>query len=166
VAERPGDLIQVDTVNLTPLPGLQRRQFTAVDAASRIGVAEARGVATAGTAPEFPDSVQSRLPFVVKAVQVDGGSEFKAAFAAECQARGIRLCGRSPRSPKLNGMVERLKRTAHEEFWKCCDGELDLPPLKEALRAWETTYHAIRPHQALGHRTTAAHLAALQHTNL
>jgi len=52
----------------------------------------------------------------VKAIQVDGGSEFKADFEAACQARGIRLCVLPPRSPKLNGCVERGNRTHREEL--------------------------------------------------
>ena len=40
-----------------------------------------------------------------------------------------------PRSPKLNGRVERLNGTARREFWECYDGDLDLPALQAALRA-------------------------------
>ena len=35
------------------------------------------------------------------------------------------------------------------------------PLLQAALRAWETTYNTIRPHQALGQRTPAEFLASL-----
>ena len=52
---------------------------------------------------EFLGKVVKEMPFKVKAVQVDGGSEFKA----ECEARGIDLWILPPKSPKLNGCVER-----------------------------------------------------------
>jgi len=39
-----------------------------------------------------------------------------ADFEAECQRRGIRLFVLPPRSPKLNGHVERAHRTHTEEF--------------------------------------------------
>ena len=148
-------------MHLTPLPGVERRQFTAVDVVSRLGAADVRGVATAGTATDFLAGLLARLPFPVRAIQVDGGSEFKASFEAACQDLGLALFVLPPRSPKLNGRVERLNRTFREEFWERYDGDLDLPPLRAALREWETASNHARPHQALGYLTPAAHLAAL-----
>jgi hypothetical protein len=50
--------------------------------------------------------------------QVDGDSEFTAAFEQACQQRGLRLFVLPPRSPKLNGAVERAQRTRTEEFYR------------------------------------------------
>jgi hypothetical protein len=58
------------------------------------------------------------MPFAIRAIQVDGGSEFHAAFEAECQRRALRLFVLPPRSPKLNGAVERAQRTHREEFYE------------------------------------------------
>jgi putative transposase len=157
----PGDLVQVDTMHLTPLPGVERRHFTAVDIRSRWSVTGVRACATAGTARDFLEELLGRLPFPVKAIQVDGGSEFMAEFELACQERAIALFVLPPRSPKLNGHVERANRTHRSEFWELYDGPLELPPLREALRAWEEQYNHERPHQALGYQTPAEHLAAL-----
>ncbi len=153
-------------MHVSPLPGVPRRQFSAVDVVSRYGVVEVRSVATAGTATAFRDALQARLPFPIKAIQVDGGSEFKAEFEAACQARNLALFVLPPRSPKLNGRVERLNPTFREEFWECYGGELDLPPLQAALRKAERVYNAVRPHQDLGYLTPVAHLAALPTSDL
>ena len=51
--ERPGALVQLATMPLTPLPGVERRQFTAVDVVSRGSVLGVRSCATAGTARDF-----------------------------------------------------------------------------------------------------------------
>jgi putative transposase len=158
---RPGDLVQLDTMHLTPLPGVERRHFSALDVVSRWSVTGVRASATAGTATAFLDELATRLPFPVRAIQVDGGSEFMAEFEAACQDRAIVLFVLPPRSPKLNGHVERANRTHRQEFWELYDGALELPPLQEALRAWEETYNHHRPHQALGYRTPAEHLATL-----
>ena len=101
------------------------------------------------------------MPFPVTAIQVDGGSEFMAEFETACAERGIALFVLPPRSPKLNGCVERLNGTSRREFWEHYDGDLDLLPLRAALRAWEDQYHHVRPHQALGYRTPAEFLATL-----
>ena len=158
---QPGDLVQVDTMHLTPLPGVERRHFSAVDLVSRWSVTGVRAVATAGTACDFLDELHERMPVPIRAIQVDGGSEFMAGVEAACQARGIPLFVLPPRSPKLNGHVERANRTHRNEFWELYDGDLELPPLQQALRAWEETYNHTRPQQALGYQTTAEYLAAL-----
>ena len=158
---RPGQLIQLDTMHLRPLPGVERRQFTAIDVVSRQAVVGVRGRATAGTAAAFLDELVTRMPVPIQAIQVDGGSEFMAGFETACQQRGIALYVLPPRSPKLNGRVERLNGTARREFWEVYDGDLDLPSLTTALRAWETAYNTVRPHQALGYATPAARLTQL-----
>ncbi len=159
VATQPGQLVEVDTMELRPLPGVVRHQFTAVDVVSRYSVVGVRACATAGTATDFLTELLARLPVPVRAIQVDGGSEFMAGFEAACQERGIALYELPPRSPKLNGHVERANGTYRREFWECYAGALDLPPLQAALRAWEQTYNDHRPHQALGYRTPAEFLA-------
>jgi len=155
-----GEMIQIDTMHLRPLPGVERRQFTAIDVVSRMAVLGVRSRATAGTAAAFLDEVVARMPFPVQAIQVDGGSEFMAEFELACQQREIALYVLPPRSPKLNGRVERLNGTARREFWECYGGDLDLPTVRKALLAWEIAYNTERPHQALGYLTPQAHLEA------
>lgn len=66
---------------------------------------------------------------------------------------GIKLFVLPPRSPKLNGQVERANRTHTEEFYEVTDCDFELAPLNLELRRWEFTYNTIRPHQALGYLT-------------
>jgi transposase InsO family protein len=156
--EKPGDLVQLDTLDVRPLPGVIIKHFTARDVVSRWDVVEAHTRATATTASRFLDTLQQRLPFGLKALQVDGGSEFAAGFEAECQQRGIRLFVLPPRSPKLNGCVERAHRTHTEEFYEVCDGDVEMAPLNHALQDWERIYNTIRPHYALDGRTPVEYL--------
>ncbi len=157
----PGALIQLDTMHLRPLPGVERRQFTAIDVVSRWAVVGVRATASAGTACAFLADLVARMPVPVQAIQVDGGSEFMAEFELACQERQIALYVLPPRSPKLNGRVERLNGTARREFWECYEGALDLPVLQQALLAWEQDYNRVRPHQALGYASPSEYLAAL-----
>jgi len=154
----PGDLIQVDTLDVRPLPGVVMKHFTARDMISRWDVLEVHTRATSTTAKSFLDSLQARMPFPLKAIQVDGGSEFQATFEEACQERGIKLFVLPPRSPKLNGAVERAHRTHTEEFYEVYDGDLEILPLNQALRRWESVYNHIRPHQALDWRTPTEYL--------
>lgn len=155
----PGDLVQVDTLDLRPLPGVVLKQFTARDIVSRWDVVEVYSAATATAGAQFLQAMRARFPFPVKAVQVDGGSEFMSHFEQQCRADGLRQFLLPPRSPKLNGHVERAQRTHTEEFWECYDGDLDIASARRALRHWERLYNTFRPHQALRGLTPQEYLA-------
>ncbi len=162
----PGALVQLDTMHLRPLPGVERRQFTAIDVVSRCAVVGVRATASSGTAREFLTELVTRMPVPVQAIQVDGGSEFMSVFETACQERGIALYVLPPRSPKLNGRVERLNGTSRREFWECDEGDLDLPTLQAALRDWEVQYTTERPHQALGYETPTSFLRSKQFSDV
>ena len=149
----PGDLVQLDTLDVRPVPGIVLKHFTARDVVSRWDVVEAHTRATATTAAGFLDALQARMPFPVRAIQVGGGSEFQAGFEQACQQRDILLFTLPPRSPKLNGAVERAQRTHREEFYEVVEFSLEVATLNQELQAWERIYNTVRPHQALGYLT-------------
>jgi putative transposase len=93
------------------------------------------------------------MPFPIAALQVDGGSEFAAEFETACQQRNLPLFVLPPRSPKLNGQVERSHRTHHEEFYQVVPENWNVGHLNPQLRRWEHIYNTVRPHQALGYLT-------------
>jgi putative transposase len=71
------------------------------------------------------------MPFPLKAIQGEGGSEFVARFEQACAVRNILLFVLLPRSPKLNSRVERAQRTHTEEIYDRYLGELDLKRVNE-----------------------------------
>lgn len=149
----PGDLVQVDTMDIRPVPGVVRKQFTARDIISKWDTLHVFGNATALLAAKFLDMLMESSPFSIKAIQIDGGSEFKGAFEEACRQRGIALYVLPPRSPKLNGCVERSNRTHTEEFYEINDFSFDIKVLNEELHSWETIYNTVRPNQAIGYLT-------------
>ena len=72
----------------------------------RWDVLEAPSRAAAPTAAAFLSTLQARMPFSIRAVQVDGGSELAAAFEQACQQLGLRLFV-LPRRPQ----AQRPRRT-------------------------------------------------------
>jgi putative transposase len=154
----PGDLVQLDTLDVRPLSKEIFKHFTARDMVSRWDVVRAYRRATAKNATSFLDTLIERMPFPVKAIQVDGGSEFMAQFEQACAERNIRLFVLPPRSPKLNGHVERAQRTHTEEFYDRYLGELDLKSLNEGLQKWEGIYNTVRPHHSLDLMTPQEYL--------
>lgn len=161
VPEKPGDLVQVDSADIrwTGLPQVYKH-FTGRDYVSHWDVLGVYGRATATTAASFLNELEDRTPFPVRAIQVDGGSEFKAEFEAACAAKGIQLFVLPPRSPKLNGRVERAQRTHKEEFYQVIEPPDGLADLRPQLLLQEQRYNTYRPHHALGFKTPQEWLLA------
>jgi putative transposase len=150
----PGDLVQVDSADVRWQGDSHTyKHFSARDYVSRWDVLGVYSRATAMTATAFLDDLLTRSPFSIRAIQVDGGSEFKAEFEAACQEKGLLLFVLPPRSPKLNGRVERAQRTHKEEFYQLVDPPDSLTQLREQLLEQEQRYNTYRPHQALGYKT-------------
>jgi len=111
---QPGDLIQLDTLDIRPLPGVVFKHFTARDVISRWDVVGIYSRATAPTASHFLDRLVQRAPFTIRTIQVDGGSEFEAIFEEECRRGNIKLFVLPPRSPRLNPSHEGCRVSAQD----------------------------------------------------
>jgi len=112
---------------------------------------------------DFLEHVMAEMPFPVQRVQTDRGQEFFAhEVQDELRERHIKFRPDRPRAPHLNGKVERVQRTALEEFWPTVDPKD--PDLAAQLEAWRTFCNHHRPHSALGGGTPAERIAELAPT--
>jgi putative transposase len=161
-ATEPGQIVQLDTVYVTLAPGKHVKHFTAYDPVAKWTVAKAYNRATAASAAMFLDKLLRDMPFKVDAIQVDGGSEFMAEFEDACQQRAIKLFVLPPKSPEINGAVERCNGSWHYEFYAVYDLPTRLDHLNPLIDAFQHRYNTHRPHGALGGRTPAQYLAARQ----
>jgi transposase InsO family protein len=152
----PGDRVQVDVCKITR--GLY--QYTAIDDCSRWQVAGLFPRKTAGNTVTFLTGVRAAMPFPIQRIQTDRGQEF-FAYQAQDQLRAWRIKFRPtrPRSPHLNGKVERVQRTALDEFW--ADADPADPALPEQFAAWQRFYNTARPHGGLGGHCPAERVAEL-----
>jgi putative transposase len=79
-------------MGVRPLPVVVTKRFTAKDVVSRWDVVEAHIRASSAAATGYIHTVLvlARMPFPIRAIQVYGGSEFKADvdFEEECQSLG------------------------------------------------------------------------------
>jgi transposase InsO family protein len=155
----PGDRVQMDTCKIAP--GLY--QFTAIDDCSRFQVLGLYPRRDAASTLDFLDRVAAGMPFPVQRIQTDRGGEFFAYPVQErLRERKIKYRPTKPRSPHLNGKVERVQRTALEEFWPTVD--LKAPDLPAQLAAWASFYNSCRPHGSLGGATPGTRLEELAAT--
>jgi transposase InsO family protein len=162
---QPGHRLQLDVKFLERIPGTRRRlyQFTAIDDCTRIRILKIYDACTQRTARLFIDEVVRRLPFRVHVVQTDIGAEFQSAFHWHLESLDIRHVYIRPRTPRLNGKVERSHRVDDQEFYQLLDKDGisdDIHLFNEKLREWENYYNYDRPHGALAGQTPYERLHA------
>ncbi len=162
---QPGHRLQLDVKFLERIPGTRRRlyQFTAIDDCTRIRVLKVFDACNQRTAILFIDEVIRRLPFRVHVVQTDNGAEFQSQFHWHLETLDIRHVYIRPRTPRLNGKVERSHRVDDQEFYQLLDQDGisdDIHLFNEKLREWEDYYNYHRPHGALGGQTPYERLLA------
>jgi putative transposase len=151
--EHRGDLVEIDTKEIRMRRGVLLKHFSARDVVSRWDVIEVHRRTTSLAAARFLDTLLERFPFSVKALQVDGGSEFAAEFELAYQQNQLPLFVLPPKFPKLNAHVERSHRTHYEEFYQVHADSDQRPRLNHQLRHWEHTYNYVRPQQSLAYLT-------------
>ena len=162
---QPGHRLQVDVKFLERIPGTRRRlyQFTAIDDCTRIRVLKLYDQCNQSAAVSFIDEVRRRLPFRVHVVQTDNGAEFQSRFHWHLESLDIRHAYIRPRTPRLNGKVERSHRVDDQEFYQLLDRDGisdDIHLFNAKLREWEDYYNYHRPHGALDGQTPYERLLA------
>ena len=78
--------------------------------------------------------------------------QFQALFHWHIEDQGMQHVYIKPRSPQLNGKVERSHRTDQEEFYQLFTYKTDVD-LSEKLKVWEQFYNLYRPHTAFRGKT-------------
>ena len=140
----PGDRVQMDTCKI----GSGLYQFAAIDDCSRFLVAALARRRSASATLTFLDQVLDEMPFSIQRIQTDRGTEFFAeAVQRRLMAEAIRFRPIRPRSPHLNGKVERAQRTILEEFWAATDPKS--ADIAEQLALWVHHYNWHRSHESL-----------------
>ena len=172
--QRPGHHVQIDLKFVEPLPAragagaaaglpaakpVGRRgkfyQFTAIDDCTRLRVMRIYPRNNQKTAIQFVDYVLSQLPFAVETIQTDNGAEFQSAFHWHVFDQGINHTYIKPRTPRLNGKMERSHRIDAEEFYRLLDGVVidDVNIFNAKLKEWQDYYNYHRPHGGLNGQT-------------
>jgi transposase InsO family protein len=154
---QPGHRVQIDVKFVAPLAGQRKRyyQFTAIDDCTRLRVLRIYDRLNQKSAIQFADYVAQKLPFRIEVIQTDNGPEFGAGFHWHLHDQGIGHTYIKPRTPRLNGKVERSHRIDAEEFYRLLDGVVidDARVFNQRLEEWERFYNYDRPHGALGGQT-------------
>lgn len=147
----PGHHIQVDVkfIWLKTKDGAKKRRilYTAIVDTIRRKALRIFKRHTQKNTIEFVDYVLEKFPFPIHTIRTDRGHEFQAQFHWHVEDLGIRHVYIKPRSPQLNGKIERSHHTDKDEFYQLltCTNDGDL---NKNLTEWEIFYNFYRPHGA------------------
>lgn len=169
VVPRPGDLLQLD-VKWVPylVEGHQLYQYTAIDCCTRLRLVTFSDELSIAAAKVFAQFVLSTFPFPVRMVQTDNDSIFTHWYTAGPKTpldRPVRahpftlMCERfgaghrliPPRTPRLNGRVERSHQTDDQEFYTLRQYATRVA-LERAFGRWLWHYNHARIHTGAGMR--------------
>lgn len=159
LAEKPGSLIQIDTIHTILSMKKRMYTFTLIDVYSRWAYAKTYAHMNAATAVRFLEEAQQEAQFHFDMIQSDHGPEFGKWFVSRIQKKHrYSRIGK----PNDNAHIERFNRTLQEE---CLDKVERTPEafnavLKEYLPWYnnerhhfglnlETPLHALKCSQAI-----------------
>lgn len=151
-SKNPGELIQIDHMSIRK-NGISAKHFQAWDPKTKLIVAELARNADSKNAAKFLEKVIKNLPYSVKSIQVDGGSEFMKHFEEKCRALNIELYVLPPSRPQYNGGVERGNRTFRQEFYAHDICAESINALRYQLKNAVDKYNNFRPHFSLNNMT-------------
>jgi transposase InsO family protein len=166
----PGDRVQMDVTKVGP----KTYQFTAIDDCTRLRVLRLYSDKSLTSSLSFLEEVVKAFPFPIQRVQTDWGTEFyNYPFQEALASHSIKYRPIKPRSPHLNGKVERSQQTDKEEFYALLNKQDKQLDWKQALAGWESFYNKQRLHSSLLGKTpwekyedvkaTVPTLAQIQH---
>lgn len=137
--------------------------ITAIDVVTKYAACLCASTPTSLRAKQLLIHLEQTYRFPLRMIQTDNGSEFLGEFETYCQEQQITHVFTYPRSPKINGGVERFNRTIQEEFIERCNYLLEGPQIvTDHLMKYLNWYNEVRPHHSLGLQSPNQYIQALQ----
>jgi len=132
---------------------VKRYRYTAIDDATRISALKIYDRYNQKNACDFIDHVIGKFLFRICEVRTDRSHGFQVKFHWHVEDKGIRHAHIKPRSPQLNGKLERSHRSDQEEFYQFLNYVKDMDLNLELIES-EDFYNFSRPHSAFEGQTT------------
>jgi len=146
-AEKPGNLVEMDTIHIGPTGPCRLYVYTLLDVCSRWAYAQVARRITTHQSLRFVHAAQRVAPFRFRVVQTDHGTEFATTFTERLGVRGVGHRHARVRQPNDNGHLERFNRTLKEE------GLRNVPAnarrYRQAIAAYLPYYNGERLHLGL-----------------
>lgn len=156
----PGEMVHLDTKRLPLIRGeaaVQPREylFVAIDDHSRWLYADIFPDKTSYSAAIFLEEVQRAMPFLIRGIYSDNGSEYKGGAShpvtAFCKTHRLSQGYTKVKHPWTNGKAERVIKTLMTEWHpKTQTNFISRDHRRRYLYAYVNWYNQARLHQSLG----------------
>jgi len=139
-------------------------QFTAIDDCTRMKCIRIYPNKKAENTIHFLGEILDTFEFPIQRIQTDWGTEFfNYDFQYELHEHFIKFRPIKPRSPHLNGKVERTQQTDKVEFWSLFDLSDESLDMEFLAIDWQNFYNKKRPHSSLSGKTPWQKLKSVEH---
>ena len=159
---KPGELVQIDTKQ-DYINGRKVYIFMAKDIKTRISFGYAYNRLNSENAKDFLEKLIKAMPFEIKGIQTDNGSEFLGKFNKAVQSIGIKHYFNYPRYPKGQAYVERMNRTIQEEFVMYYEDYVldDISEFNRKMMEYLIWYNTERPHHSLNKKSPMEYFCSI-----
>lgn len=157
IAEKPGDLVQIDTIHIQPRGETKFYVYTLIDLFSRFAYAKVVSRINTHESLKFVREAEKAAGFSFHVIQSDHGSEFSAWFAENMGVMGMAHRHSRVRQANDNAHIERFNRTIQEE---CLDHvPQNFTSYRRAIKKYLTYYNHERSHMGIDFLTPFKKLA-------
>jgi transposase len=157
--QRPGEVVQIDTLFVNVRPDKPIKHFTAYDPVAKWTVGRVATNASAQSAAALLDKLIAEAPFAIQDIRWRLGVPRR--LRSRLQGKEPRLYVLPPKRPELNGAVERAQSSCRYKFYACYDLPARLDKLQAFVDAFAHRFNHVRPHDALDGKTPAEYLQTI-----
>ena len=148
--EKPGDLVELDTIHLMKTKTERMYIFTLLDVYSRWAYARAYEKVNTKSSLDFLKRARHKAVFSFSHLQSDHGPEFSTHFTEHA---GITHRHARVRMPNDNAHLERFNRTIQEEFLDTLPRDVRI--INQSMEQYLAYYNTKRLHFGLNLKTPA-----------
>lgn len=151
IVEKPGDLVQIDTIHIQPRGEKKFYVYTAIDLFSRFTYAKVVWHINTHESVQFVREAEKAARFSFRTIQSDNGQEFSSWFTENIGVMGIAHRHSRVRKPNDNAHIERFNRTLEEE---CLDRvPKSFSSYRDAIKTYLAYYNGERSHMGIAFLT-------------
>lgn len=158
-AEKPGELVQIDTIHFHCRGKPIFYAYTLIDLFSRFAYAKVVWHINTHESLKFVQEAEKAAGFSFRVIQTDHGPEFSSWFTENIRIMGINHRHARVRQSNDNAHIERFNRTIQEE---CLDRvPKDFLAYQKAVKGYLAYYNGERSHMGIDFLTPFQKLAEL-----
>lgn len=151
IVEKPGDLVQIDTIHIQQKGERKFYVYTAIDLFSRFAYAKVVWQINTHESLQFVQEAERAAGFSFSTIQSDNGQEFSSWFTENIGVTGIAHRHSRVRKPNDNAHIERFNRTLEEE---CLDrAPRTFSSYRDAITTYLAYYNQERSHMGIAFMT-------------